>query len=76
MKRIFRFIVHNRRAIIKGLALATVAIIAYEVAHDFGTAERGYNAIGGEIFIPFLIVLAKPIWQMIKAPFKAVLNID
>ena len=41
MNRIFRFIVHNRRAIIKGLALATVAIIAYEVAHDFGTAERG-----------------------------------
>lgn len=72
MKRIFKFIVHNRRAIIKGLAFATVAIVAYEVAHDFGTAERGYNAIGGEIFIPFLIVFAKPIWQMVKAPFKAV----
>lgn len=72
MKKLFRFIVYNRKKIIKGIAIGVAAIIAYQLAHKSGTMERGYEAIGGEIFIPFLIIFAKDIWELIKAPFKAV----
>lgn len=67
-----RFIVHNRKAIIKTLAIGVTAFIAYQLAHKLGTMERGYEAIGGEMFIPFLIIFAKDIWEIIKAPFQAV----
>ena len=66
------FIVHNRKAIIKTFVIGTVAFIAYALAHRAGTAEREYEAVGGEVFIPFLIIFAKDIWEIIKAPFKAV----
>lgn len=70
MKKVLRLIVHNRKTIIKTLALGTVAIAAYVVAHKLGTAERGYEAIGGEAFIPFLIIFAEDIWEVIKAPLE------
>ena len=69
MKKVLKFIVHNRKNIVKTLAIVGVAVIAYELAHKAGTAERGYEAIGGEIFIPLLIFFAEDIWGMIKAPF-------
>ena len=69
MKKFFK---RHEKTIIKAALITAAAIIAYELAHDFGTAERGYNAIGGEIFVPFLIVFAKDILEMIKAPFKAI----
>lgn len=72
MKRFLRFIIHNRKAIIKTLIIGTVAVGAYVLAHKAGTAERGYEAIGGEIFIPFLIIFAKDIWGMVAEPFKAI----
>ena len=71
MKRFLRFIIHNRKAIIKTLIIGTVAVGAYVLAHKLGTAERGYEAVGGELFIPFLILFAEDIWGMIKALFKA-----
>lgn len=71
MKKVLRLIIHNRRAIIKHLVIGAVAIGAYMLAHKAGTAERGYEAIGGEVFIPVLIIFAKDIWEMIKEPFKA-----
>ena len=70
--KIKRFLKKNYKTIIKATLITAVAIIAYELAHDVGTAERGYEAIGGEIFIPLLIIFAKPIWKIIKEPFKAV----
>lgn len=76
MKKVLRFIVHNRKAIIKTLVIGTVAFVAYFLAHKAGTMERGYEAIGGEIFIPLLVIFAEDIWAMIKAPFKAVENVD
>lgn len=74
MKKFLRFIVHNRKAILKTLAIGITAIVAYELAHKGATMQRGTEAIGGEIFIPFLIIFAKEILEMIKAPFKAVQN--
>lgn len=59
MKKIFKYI-----------AICTVALVAYAIAHELATMERGYEAIGGEIFIPFIVLLAKPMWKMIKEPFK------
>ena len=65
-----KYIIHNRKAIIKTLVIGTVAFIAYAVAHKVGTAERGFQSVGGEIFIPFVILFAEEIWGMIKAPFE------
>ena len=72
MKKVLRCIVHNRKTIIKAFVIGTVALVAYQLAHKAGTMERGYDAIGGEVFIPLLIIFAEDIWGMIKAPFKAV----
>ena len=74
MKKFLRYIIHNRKKIAKNLAIVGIAIGAYVLAHNFATMERGYEAIGAEIFIPFLIIFAKDIWGMIKEPFKAVRN--
>lgn len=74
MKKFLRFIVHNRRAIIKTLAIGITAIVAYEMAHKLGSMQRGTEAIGGEIFIPFLVIFAKPLWEMIKEPFETTKN--
>lgn len=73
MKKLFR---RNVKTIMKCALTLAVAIIAYILAHKAGTAERGYEAIGGEIFIPLLIVFAEDIWKIIKAPFKAVKSED
>lgn len=40
-----KFFIHNRKTIIKGIAILTVAVVAYELAHKLGTAERGYSAL-------------------------------
>lgn len=72
MKKVLKLIIHNRKKIIKGVAIGVAAIIAYQLAHKAGTMERGYEAIGGEMFVPFLVIFAKDIWELIKAPFQAV----
>ena len=69
MKKVLRFIIHNRKNILKTLAIFGVAVGAYVLAHKAGTAERGYEAIGGEIFIPLLIIFAEDIWNILKAAF-------
>ena len=66
--------IHNRKNILKTLAILGIAAGAYVLAHKLATMERSYEAIGGEIFIPLLIIFAKDIWEIIKAPFKAVQN--
>lgn len=60
-KRFKRFMKENGKAISKGLLLALVTIVAFEVLHDIATSQRGYEAIGGEVFawfIPFFVVLS------------------
>lgn len=67
-----KFLQRYGKAIIKAVLTFAVAVVAYILAHKVGTAERGYEAIGGEIFIPFIVVFATDIWEAIKAPFKVV----
>ena len=69
MKRFFK---RNAKPIIKAVLILAAAIIAYILAHKAGTAERGYEAVGGELFVPALIIFAEDIWEMVKEPFKAV----
>lgn len=65
MKKIFKYIVY-------GVLLGTVALVAFEIAHDLATMERGYEAIGGEIFVPFLVLFGKDIWKAMVGPVKVV----
>lgn len=69
MERLLRYVIHNRKKIIKKVALFTVAVIAFALAHKAGTAERGYEAIGGEMFVPVLIIFAPKILEILKTPF-------
>lgn len=60
--------------IIGVLVLGVVAWGAYKWVHNVATEWRGYEAIGGEMFIPFIILLHKEIWSLIVEPFKVVRN--
>ena len=64
MKKVSKYITY-------GVLLGAVAIFAYAIAHSLGTAERGYEAIGGEIFVPFLVIFGKDIWKALFVPMKA-----
>ena len=72
MKKILRLIVHNRKNIIKTLVIVGISIGVYLLAHKIATAERGYEAIGGEILTPLLVIFAEEIWEMITDLFKVV----
>lgn len=67
--KIKRFLKKHYKAIIKYSLILAVAIIGYAIVHKLGTVERGYEAVGGEIFIPFLVIFAEDILKIIKAPF-------
>lgn len=69
MKRIFK---KRGKRILIAAGITAATIIAYVLAHNAATDWRGYEAIGGEIFIPFLIIFADDILKIITAPFKAV----
>jgi drug/metabolite transporter superfamily protein YnfA len=72
MKRFLKVLKRNAKPILKATLILALAIIAYILAHKAGTAERGYEAVGGEMFVPFLIIFAEDIWEIIKSPFKEV----
>lgn len=42
------------KVILKYAALTAVGILLYYILHGQATAERGYEAIGGEVFALFL----------------------
>ena len=51
-----RFLKRHRKAIAKALVVTAITIITFILAHKAGTTERGYEALGGEMFaflIPF-----------------------
>ena len=75
MKSFLKVVIHNRKAIIKWVAIAIVAVVAFQIAHNVATAERGYEAIGGEMFAPLLVIFAKDIWKMVTEPFKVIKEI-
>lgn len=70
MKRVFNFLKQNGKTILKGLLISFATIAAYDLLHVLATAERGYEAYGGELFallIPFFIAVVVPVF---KEPFK------
>ena len=50
-KCIEKFIKKNWYKIIAGIVTAMTLIALYRTTHDTATQQRGYEAIGGEIFI-------------------------
>jgi hypothetical protein len=70
-----RFIVHNRKKIVKGLLIGALAVVSFAVAHKLGTMERGYDAIGGELLVPLLVIFGKDIFKMFTEPFEVVKEI-
>lgn len=45
------------RAAVKTAMLAAGIVILYHLAHEYATIQRGYEAIGGEAFIPLIPAL-------------------
>lgn len=69
MKKFFK---KYGKKIILFVVITAATIAAYIAAHEFATFERGYEAIGGEMFIPLLPALIWLIAPDFAAPFKAV----
>ena len=66
MKKFFK---KNLRFVIKWSVVLLVAVIFYKVCHYIATLDRGYEAIGGEVFmflIPFFVWIAPEIKKSIK----------
>ena len=54
---------------IKWFCVLTISVIAFVVTHKIATSDRGYNALGGEVFmlmIPFFVWAAPEIKKSIK----------
>jgi uncharacterized membrane protein len=80
MKRFVNFIDRNFKTIVKVLLTIIATILAYNILHSIGTMERGYEAIGGELFgalaIPLFVWLAPSIkdwWKEAKKDFEVVI---
>ena len=66
MKRFFK---KNLKFIIKWVVVLLASVMFYKVCHYVATLDRGYEAIGGEIFmflIPFFVWIAPEIKKSIK----------
>lgn len=56
-----KFLRKNITNIVLAAVATIVVIVIYNAAHNVATAQRGYQAVGGEIFllvIPYLIYVA------------------
>lgn len=60
------------KGLLKVIAATAIAAVVFLIAHKLATNWRGYEAIGGELFLFFLILFAEDIAEIIKKPFKAV----
>ena len=66
MKKFFK---KNLMFIIKWSVVLLASVMFYKVCHYIATLDRGYKAIGGEIFmflIPFFVWVAPEIKKSIK----------
>ena len=64
-----KFIKKHKAAFIRTVLIAVLTLVTYIVLHRIGTAERGYEAIGGEAFaflIPYFIWVANKFKKPIK----------
>ena len=59
LRKLFK---QHRKSIITAVIVTIATIMAFILAHNAATVERGYKAIGGEVFallLPFLFFTAK-----------------
>lgn len=60
------------RSVFEIVITVILAAAIFLLAHNAGAAQRGNNLIGGEIFLPFLVLFGREIWAGIKAPFQII----
>ena len=67
--KVIKFLKENWKWILKWVFVFVLSAVAFILLHKLATIERGYNAIGGEIFmflIPFFVWVAPEIKKSIK----------
>ena len=67
--KVIKFLKANKKVILKWFFAAVLSVDAFVGLHKLATVERGYNAIGGEIFmflIPLFVWIAPEIKKSIK----------
>lgn len=67
--KFIKFLKENKKWILKWFFVIVLSVVAFLGLHKLATVERGYNAIGGEIFmflIPFFVWIAPEIKKSIK----------
>ena len=67
--KVIKFLKENWKWILKWVFVFVLSVVAFILLHKLATIERGYNAIGGEMFmflIPFFVWVAPEIKKSIK----------
>ena len=67
--KVIKFLMTNKKVILKWFFVFVLSAVAFIGLHKLATIERGYNAIGGEIFmflIPFFVWIAPETKKSIK----------
>ena len=67
--KVIKVLKANKKKILKWLFVFVLSAVAFVGLHKLATVERGYNAIGGELFmflIPFFVWVAPEIKKSIK----------
>ena len=67
--KVIKILKENWKWILKWAFVFVLSVVAFIVLHKLATVERGYNAIGGEIFMflmPFFVWVAPKIKKSIK----------
>lgn len=67
--KVIKFLKENKKVILKWFFVILLSVVAFLGLHKLATAERGYNAIGGEMFmflIPLFVWIAPEIKKSIK----------
>lgn len=67
--KVIKFLKANKKWILKWSFVFVLSAVAFVGLHKLATVERGYNAIGGEVFmflIPFFVWIAPEIKKSIK----------
>lgn len=67
--KVIKFLKENWKLILKWVFAFALSAVAFVLLHKLATIERGYSAIGGEMFmflIPFFVWIAPEIKKSIK----------
>ena len=67
--KVIKFLKANKKMILKWFFVVVLSAGAFVGLHKLATGERGYNAIGGEMFmflVPFFVWVAPEIKKSIK----------